>query len=158
AGSHDILPFDAEEVRNEDGQEKQDCEINAGKRLARRIRQEHRQLSICIVGDDLYAHDPFIEVLRELRMGSVLVASETSHAELFEWVEDLDRLGECVKGSWEEGPACKRRYFEYRIAQQAPLTQSGKVLLNFVEVWERNKEGKVIYHNSWVTDFEVSRE
>ena len=158
AGSHDILPFDAEEVRNEDGQEKQDCEINAGKRLARRIRQEHRQLSICIVGDDLYAHEPFIEELRELRMGFVLVAKETSHAELFEWVEDLDRLGECVKGSWEEGPACKRRYFEYRIAQQAPLTQSGKVLLNFVEVWERNKEGKVIYHNSWVTDFEVSRE
>ena len=158
AGSHEILPFDAEEVRNEDGQEKQDCEINAGKRLARRIRQEHRQLSICIGGDDLYAHEPFIEELRELRMGFVLVAKESSHGELFEWVEDLDRLGECVKGSWEEGPACKRRYFKYRIAHQVPLTQSGKVLVNFVEVWEENKEGKVIYHNSWVTDFEVRRE
>ena len=29
AGSHDILPLDAEEVSNEDGHEKQDCEINA---------------------------------------------------------------------------------------------------------------------------------
>src|SRR5262244_2115558 len=28
AGSHDILPLDAEQVRNEDGQEKQDCELN----------------------------------------------------------------------------------------------------------------------------------
>lgn len=157
-GSHDILPLDAEQVRNEDGQEKQDCEVNAGKRLVRRIRNEHRQLSICVTGDDLYAHEPFIEQLRELRMGFVLVAKPTSHGELFEWVEDLDRLGECVRGKWEEGPACKRRYFEYRIAHQVPLTQSGKVLLNFVEVWERNKEGKVIYHNSWVTDFEVTPE
>src|SRR5262249_23365648 len=116
------------------------------------------QLGVCITGDDLYAHKPFIEELRELRMGFVLVAKPTSHKELFEWVEDLDRLGECVRGKWEEGPACKRRSFEYRIAQQAPLRQSGKALLNLVEVWERNREGKVLDHNSWGTDFEVRRE
>ena len=158
AGSHAVLPLDVEEVRNEDGQEKQDCEINAGKRMAKRLRAEHRQLKICITGDDLYAHEPFILNLRELRMGFVLVAKPTSHEELFDWVEDLDRLGECVKGKWEEGPACKRRYFEYRIATQAPLKQDGEVMVNFVEVWERNKKGKVIYHNSWVTDFEVTAE
>src|SRR5215467_324957 len=158
AGSHAVLPLDVEEVRNEDGQEKQDCEINAGKRMAKRLRQEHRQLKICLTGDDLYAHEPFILNLRELRMDFVLVAKPTSHKELFDWVEDLDRLGECVKGTWEEGPACKRRYFEYRIATQAPLKQDGQVMVNFVEVWERNKKGKVIYHNSWVTDFEATAE
>ncbi|MCW5971035.1 MAG: hypothetical protein KIT57_21230 [Blastocatellales bacterium] len=34
----------------------------------------------------------------------------------------------------------------------------GETLINFVEVWERNKKGKVVYHNSWVTDFEVTAE
>ena len=155
AGSHAILPFDAEEVRNADGEQKQDCELNAGKRLVRRVRAEHRQLSICVTGDDLYAHEPLIEELRKLRLQFVLVAKPSSHAELFEWVEELDQLGECLKGKWEAGPACKRRYFEYRIAQQVPLTQAGQVLLNFVEVWERNKAGKITYHNSWVTDFEL---
>jgi hypothetical protein len=158
AGSHEILPIDAEEVRNEDGQEKQDCELNAGKRLARRLREEHRQLKICVAGDDLYAHEPFILELRRLRMGFVLVAKPGSHEELFDWVEDLDRLGECIKDKWEEGPACKRRYFEYRIATNVPIKQDGEVMVNFVEVWEKNKESKVIYHNSWVTDFEVTRE
>lgn len=52
-----------------------------------------------MTGDDLYAHGPFIEELRELRMGFVLVAKPSSHRELFEWVEDLDGLGECVRGS-----------------------------------------------------------
>lgn len=48
AGSHAILPLDVEQVPNEDGQEKQDCEINVGKRLVRRIREQHRQLSLCV--------------------------------------------------------------------------------------------------------------
>ena len=144
AGSHAILPLDAEQVRNEDGQEKQDCEINAGKRLVQRIREQHRLLSLCVLGDDLYAHEPFVRDLRELRMGFVLVAKPASHVELFDWVEDLARLGECRRGKWEEGPVCKRRYFEYRLAAQVPLTQSGEMLVNFVEVWERNKEGKVV--------------
>lgn len=158
AGSHDILPLDAEEVRNSDGQAKQDCEINAGKRLVTRLRQEHRQLPMLVTGDDLYGHEPFIKLLRELRYGFVLVAKPTSHQELFDWVEDLARLGECVTGQWTQGPASQRRYFEYRMASQVPLTQADEVVVNFVEVWERDKTGKVIYHNSWVTDFAVTAE
>jgi hypothetical protein len=53
AGSHAILPLDAEEVRNTDGQEKQDCELTAAKRLVKRLRAEHRQLALGIVGDAL---------------------------------------------------------------------------------------------------------
>ena len=42
-------------------------------------------------------------------MSFVLVAKPTSHAELFEGVEALDRLGACERGQWEAGPACQRR-------------------------------------------------
>lgn len=158
AGTHDVMPFDVEEVRNEDGNLKQDCEICAGKRLIARIRQEHRQLSICITGDDIYAHEPFVIDLRRERMEFVLVAKPTSHKELFEWVEELDSMGKCERDKWEEGAASKRRYFHYRVAKQVPLSQSGKVMVNFVEVWERDRAGKLLYHNSWVTDFEITKE
>lgn len=158
AGSHDILPLDAEEVRNTDGQEKQDCELNAAKRLVQRLRQEHRQLPLLVAGDDLYAHEPFIQDLRALRLGFILVAKPESHKELYEWVADLDRLGQCVQGKWETGALAQRRYFTYRIASQVPLTQSDQVFVNFVEVWERDKQGQVSYHNAWVTDFAVSAE
>jgi hypothetical protein len=40
AGSHRVLPLDVEEVRNDDGQDKQDCEIHAAKRLLARLRDE----------------------------------------------------------------------------------------------------------------------
>lgn len=156
AGTHGVFPLEVEEVRNEDGNEKQDCEITAAKRLIERLRREHRQLPMWIIGDDLYAHEPFVMDLRRERMNFVLVAKPGSHQELFEWVEELEAMGECQRGSWEAGPACKRRFFEYRLAHQMPLSQSGIVSVNFLEVWERDRHGKQVYHNSWVTDFHVT--
>jgi hypothetical protein len=156
AGSHAILPLDAEEVRNTDGLQKQDCELTAAKRLVKRLRAEHRQLSMCIVGDDLYGHEPFIEELRAVRMRFVLVAKPTSHVALFEQIEERERRGECGRGIWAEGSGRHRRSFEYRRVADVPLTQSGTVRVNFLEVWERRPDGTVGYHNSWVTDFLVT--
>jgi len=53
AGSQGILPLEVEEVCNSEGQEPQDYELTAAKRLVKRLRAEPRQLAMCIVGDDL---------------------------------------------------------------------------------------------------------
>ena len=158
AGSHKIFPIDAEEVRNPDGKDKQDCELNAGKRLIERFRSEHPQMQVIVGGDDLYAHEPFVKLLEEKGLRFVLVAKPESHQELFDWVEDLDRIGACERGEWKEGPACKRRFFEYRIARQGPIKAEGEVKVNFIEVWERDREGKLLYHNSWITDLDIDQE
>jgi hypothetical protein len=42
AGSRRVLPLDVEEVRNEDGHDKQDCELKAAKRLMPRLRHERK--------------------------------------------------------------------------------------------------------------------
>lgn len=38
------------------------------------------------------------------------------------------------------------------------LKSEGKIAVNFVEVWERDWTGKLLYHNSWVTDLDVDKE
>ena len=63
AGSHQVVPLDAEEVRNTAGSPTQDCELTAGKRLIDRLRREHRQMALILTGDDLYGHVPFVEQL-----------------------------------------------------------------------------------------------
>jgi hypothetical protein len=156
AGSHEILPLEAEEVRKTDGQETQDCELTAAKRLVKRLRAEHRQLALCIVGDDLYGHEPLIAELRRLRMSFVLVAKPTSPLALFAQVAEREQQGEGARGTWEEGTGRHRRAFEYRSVADVPLTPSGAVRVNFLEVWERCPDGTVGYHNSWVTDFVVT--
>jgi hypothetical protein len=156
AGSHRVLPLDVEEVRNSDGKDKQDCELNAAKRLIPRLRQEHPQLPLIMGGDDLYCHEPFIAQLRELRLHHVLVCKPSSHLELYAWVEDMERLGGCEQGQWHEGPACRRRFFTYRIARSVPLTATRRVWGTLVEVWEHDRRGQQLYHNAWFTDLEVT--
>ncbi len=155
AGTHRILPLDVEAVRNSDGHEKQDCEINAGKRLIQRLRREHRQLKMIITGDDLYAHEPFVEQLTELRMPYVLVAKAESHKELFEWVAGFERQGLCECGQWHEGPAGQRLTYQYRLVRQVPLSGAHRQWVTFLEVWVYDRKAKLRYHNSWVTDLAV---
>jgi len=45
-----VLPLAPEEVKNTDGWNKQDCEIEAGKRLVKKIRKSHFRLKIILVG------------------------------------------------------------------------------------------------------------
>lgn len=68
AGSPQVLPLDGEEVRHATAASApQDCELTAGKRLRARLRQEHRQMALSMIGEDLYSQVPFVEQLHALR-------------------------------------------------------------------------------------------
>jgi hypothetical protein len=60
-GQSVVVPMDVEEVGNESGTEVQDCQMEAAKRLIRRLRREHPRLKRVLSGDGLYAHEPIIE-------------------------------------------------------------------------------------------------
>lgn len=157
ASSHQILPLEVEAIRNGDGADKQDCELKAAYRLVPRLRREHPKLPLVICGDDLFAHEPMVALLREHRMRYVLVAKPASHTELYAWVEDLEKRGYVEHGRYEEGsgPKITRREVEYRIARQVPISDARTAWVTFVEIWVRDIKGKVLYHTSWITDLEV---
>lgn len=53
-------------VENEDESvSKQDCEINAAKRLMKKLKYKFRKLNICLLGDSLYACEPIYELCDE---------------------------------------------------------------------------------------------
>lgn len=86
----------------------------------------------------------------------MIVAKPSSHKELWEWIEELEEMNETEHVAWEVGPACLRRSFQARIVRSVPVREDGAVRVTFVEVWERDKAGTATYHNSWVTDLEVT--
>lgn len=60
-----ILSLGTEFIENEsEDVEKQDCEINASKRLLNRIKEEFPKLKICILGDSLYAAESIINICK----------------------------------------------------------------------------------------------
>ena len=96
--------------------------------------------------------------MQRLRLHFVLVANPTSPPALFAQVAEREQRGGCEHGTWTEGTGPRRRVFTYRTAADLALTQSGAVRVNFLEVWEQRPDGTGGYHNSWVTDFNVTLE
>jgi hypothetical protein len=60
-GSGAVIPVMAEAIRNGDGEQKQDCEHEAGKRWLVAHGQEYRWLKATLLGDDLYSDQPLCE-------------------------------------------------------------------------------------------------
>lgn len=146
-----VIPLTPEEIKNTDGKEKQDCEINAGKRLLARIRKSHPKLSLIIVGDSLYSKQPTIEAIRSLHMDYVLVAKPEDHRKLMEWVNEQRILKETSRMEVKD----KNRTHIYEWINEVPLNDNKKtVMVNYFEYWIR-ENGKITYHNSWVTDLPV---
>ena len=148
-GMRQVIPLAPEAVRNTDGDEKQDCEIEAGKRLIKKIRKSHPKLKIIIIADSLHSKQPFTEEVKANRMSYILVAKPDDHKILMEWVNEQRKLKEVSKTELKDG---KGRTHVYEWINEVPLNGNKDTLwVNYFEYWIIDK-GKVTYHNSWVTD------
>jgi len=152
-----VIPLMPEEIRNTDGSVKQDCEIKAAKRLIPKIRQDHPQLGLVIVGDGLFSHQPFILEVLSSRMHYILAAKPDDHTFMMEWINAYDQIGSI---SLEDD---KGRTHLYEWVNEVPLTgNKDSIKTNFFryQIIKHNQDGqeKVVYKNSWVTDFEITPE
>jgi len=151
-----VIPLFPEPIQNSDGYTKQDCEMNAGKRIVEKIRKAHPKLSIIIAGDDLYSKQPFIDALKANGMSYILVAKPTDHKILFEWVGEITAMGEAEHFELIDK---KGKRHKYQWINDLPLNGSPNAdHVNFFQYWIIDKKGKTTYRNSWVTDLLVSRE
>jgi hypothetical protein len=145
-----VIPLIPEEIKNTDGKSKQDCEINAGKRLIPKIRKDHPQLNLIIAGDSLYSKQPFIETILEKEMHYILTAKPGDHKSLMEWINayDEDEWGKL------ESIDDKERKHVYKWMNEVPLNDREDTLnVNYFEYRievEENNEIKINYKNSWV--------
>ena len=148
-----VIPLAPEQIKNEDGSEKQDCEMNASKRVLKKIRQEHPKLKIIIGGDGLYSKQPFIDQLKEHRMSYVLVAKPDDHKIMNEWLNELRTMGETQILTFTDHTGAKHRY-EWALG--LPLNGSPQSdSINYFE-YTLIKDGEPTHHNSWVTDQEIT--
>ena len=149
-----VLPLFPEPVANTDGHDKQDCELSATKRLLPKIRAAHPKLPMIITADGLYSKQPFVDALKAARMSFILVAKPTDHKVLFQWVDDLDKLGQAGHMKLTDD---KGRHHIYRWVNQVPLNDTRNAdQVNFFEYWLQADQ-KVTHHNSWVTDITVDK-
>ena len=153
-GMRQVVPMMPEEILNSDGTEKQDCEINAGKRLIPKIRKEHPQLKLTIAGDALYSTKPFIDLLAANRMHYILGVKPERHKVMFRWIDAYGSLKE------KRFTDRKGKIHLYEWANGVPLNGgSYDDRVNFIRFRIMDSSGKkASYTGSWITDFEVTED
>lgn len=150
----EVIPLMPEEVKNTDGLEKQDCEVNAAKRLIKKIRKIHPRLPLIIVGDGLYSKQPFILDALSEKMHYVLVAKETDHEVLMEYVNGARILGEVSRMEVKDH---KGRLHVYEWINDVPLNGNDDApFVNYFSYSLFTTNGRT-YSNSWVTDIPVEK-
>jgi hypothetical protein len=152
-GSAAVVPVMAEAIRNGDGEKKQDCEHEAGKRWLLARGPEYRWLKVTLLGDDLYADQPFCQMVLQAGMSFLFTCKPDSHPWLNETVEN-SYLEEKEVTKWT---GRRRQVWTYRWINGVPLRDSKDALMvNYLYFQIRDeKTGELVYRNSWVTDKEI---
>lgn len=153
-----VIPFMPEQICNEDGQTKQDCEINAAKRFLKKLRKDFPKLKLTIGGDALFSRQPLIELVRSLNMGYIFTAKLLDHQYMKEWLNAYEILNHSEIYNSKEG---KTYYYEWM--NDVPLNgREDAVSVNYFscKILKKTKKGelKQIFKSSWVTDHAVTAE
>lgn len=150
-----IISLGTEFIENErEDVTKQDCEIEAGKRLMERIKKEYPRLPICIQGDTLYAAETIMKQCRENDWAYIFTHKATRQKTIG---EDYELLGE------EEGKeSVENICFEKGIGRyyNGMETISGKTEKMNVYEYEyvkmvKKKETKVRFQ--WITNIVLTK-
>lgn len=161
-GQHHAIALRPEFITPQDGHNKQDCEIAAAKRWL--DKEGARYLpglddNATLLGDDLYAHQPFCRRVLLQRYHFIFTCKPDSHTHLYSWVNllepdrELHTLTRRVKNKshWET--------HTYRYANGVPLVEGeGALKVNWFELTITGKAGKVCYHNAFITDWTITDE
>ncbi len=150
----EVIPVFPEPIKKQDGEQKNDCERNAGKRFLAQFRKAHPHLPVIIIEDGLSSNGPHIRELKKHHFHFILGAKPGDHAFLFQQVELAAQQGTVTEYRVKVDHVSHR----FRFLNQVPLNKSNQdLLVNFLEYWEIQDDGST-QHFSWVTDFDITRE
>lgn len=148
------IPLLLEEIRREDGTEKQDCEFNAARRLIPQLVKQHPHLDFVFVGDGLFSKVPMVLLIKDSGASYILVAKPSDHTSL---EDNLKGLRLCDGVNRMEVKLEKERKGIYEWVCDVELNGSTKEKTNWFSYTEFSPNGKQTYKNSWVTDIKPTK-
>jgi hypothetical protein len=149
----EVFPIAVVPIMNEDGSEKNDCELNASKRLLPQINRMLPDYKILGLFDALYANGPHIKTLKSENM-SYIIGIKSGHVQ--EYIRDLKSVDGLIKKIWtSKGKRCVAAYYnKVTLNMQHP-----DIEVNYFEYTETDlKTGKITFYSSWITDIEITQE
>jgi hypothetical protein len=146
-----LLP---EIISNADGDDKQDCEINASKRWLDKSHLIAQEYKLVLLGDDLYSKTSLIKKTREKGHNYIFVCKEPSHKKLYEVVHMVDKLGNMdTLSTVKINKQRKKHTYNYKYLNEVDLTgDTNSIKVNWCGVEVKNEKGKITYSGAFITD------
>lgn len=152
-GQRRVIALEPEFVRPQDGVEKQDCELRAAERWLQRNAVHFGASSVTLLGDDLYCHQPFCELVVATGWHFVFTCKPTSHPALYEEVDLLTKAGGVAELTEHHVVDGHPQVWHYRYVSRLPLrADTHPMYVNWCEVTITTPDGALLYHNAWATD------
>jgi hypothetical protein len=151
----EVIPLCPEPIIKQDGDTKNDCELNASRRLLAHFRREHPKLPVILVADALSANAPLLAELSPYDIRFIIGIKPGSHGFLFEQMRTACETGHAHVLTLVDA---KGTLHHYRWLENASLNESNAdVLVTILEYWEIPVKGP-LRNFSWVTDLSVNEE
>ena len=156
-GRPQVIGLSPEFITPQDGHDKQDCENAAAKRWIAAHPREPQDPPVTLLGDDLYCNQPICETTLKHGYHFIFVCKQTSHPELYDWVDYLERVGEVKTLTQFEIRGRKRLSCHYRFVNSIPLRATQPALdVNWCEVTVTDTSNqKTSDHNAFATCHEI---
>ena len=153
-----VIALAPEFITPQDGSDKQDCEVSAAKRWMSAHAQQFAGQPVTLLGDDLYSHQPMCQQCLEMEMSFIFTCLPDSHRALYDWLNYLETLGEVKMVETRQWNKRSQEIYQYRYGNQIPIRDTQPALLvNWCELTlTREHDGKVLYHNAFITDHLLS--
>ena len=154
-GQKEVFPVCSEAVVRQDGETKNDCELNAAKRLLPLVRQmlPKERYELLGVFDGLYPNGPFIRLLGAYNIRYIIGIQEGYVLLQAERMRENGTLQEHVWAG-KNGEKHIARYCNNLILNGS----NQDILTNYFEYEQLDKNGKRLYFNTWVTDIEITQD
>lgn len=155
SGLRQVIPVMPEEICLQDGDKKEDCEVNAFMRFIDKFRKDHDKLGIIINADALYATTSVIQKIQEHKANYIFKIKTANHKTLLKNVTSTDK---------SKTYNISRRQNELIIewCNDIELFKTTKQRTNYLEAREivPQKDGtkKVEYFGKWITDVVITSE
>ena len=157
-GNNKAISLPPEFIVPQDGHNKQDCENAGAKRWITQYAPIYKKLGITVLGDDIYCKQPIYTLTLENELDFIFVCKPDSHKTLYQWLEEMQAL-QAIETVVEKRWTGKTHHIDtYRFINQVPLRDGEDALqVNWCELTTRLPNDKIVYKNSFVTNFTISK-
>lgn len=152
------LPLQFEPIEKSDTETqytKNDCELNAVKRLLPRLRSQFPKRNFCFLADNLMAVDSVINIILERGWSFIFTAKPERNKEVFFMSDYLHEKRKELKQVDQNGT---RRIYQW--SNELPLKQYSKnqivTHVNLIQYRETDQQGQIIYQSSWITNLQIT--